>query len=84
MADRIQPPRCADCGTTPTLCSSCGDYQCRCPVPWLVSRKQRVRIVPRVHYDKLGKPYRSRFIGSAPDESTYRAEIEELIEAPFS
>ena len=54
---RIKPANCSVCGREPWLCESCGDYQCGCPLPWLVQRTKNHRIVPRVHYDKSGKRY---------------------------
>lgn len=82
LTRRVIPDICHTCGTHPTECQSCGDYQCKCLVPWLlVSEEEKTwgkrpaRIIPRVHYDKKGKAYEMRFSDgythsayAAPDE----------------
>lgn len=55
--DRITPPRCEDCGRDPWVCESCNDYQCACPLPWMLLLKKRPKFMLRVHYDKMGNPY---------------------------
>lgn len=52
------PPICVTCGTTLTDCPSCGDFQCRCKVPWAAQmRPADRRLAPRQHYDKDFRPY---------------------------
>lgn len=73
---RIIPILCPFCETTPTLCGSCGDYQCRCVVPWLGQRSKGKKILVRVHYDISGKPYRPQFLGGY--EEDYPTDDEDL------
>lgn len=94
MITRIQPPVCTKCGAKPWLCESCGDYQCRCIVPWLAvilkeareKGKRGPRILVHVHYDKLGQPYPAQFIDGYEFED-YPSEEDDmswLIEGGFS
>ena len=80
---RVQPPRCELCGATPTLCGSCGDYACRCPLPWMAINRKKYKIIPRVHYQRNGRPYPppAGFDPSYPDED---ADIKWLIEGGFT
>ena len=77
LRERIQPPRCTGCDSLPQICSICGDYQCRCIVPWLARlRTKKRRITVRIHYSRNGKPYAPHFIDGYLD-TPYPDEEEE-------
>jgi hypothetical protein len=61
---RVKPPTCSVCGREPWICPTDGDYQCACLNPYMMRlpREKRPKIIPRVHYDKTGKPYKAQFI----------------------
>ena len=87
---RVQPGRCAKCDTVPTICNTCGSYQCRCILPWILAslkgkkNHRRKPILIRVHYDHAGLPYREQFIDGYRDmgypvgEEDLRSLIEEV------
>lgn len=90
--DRVRPQKCPDCGYWPSQCLTCGDFACRCPVPWLVltpqdkaKGKKPEKYIPRQHYDHDGKPYKSAFLDGYVQESYPTAEEESkwLIEGGF-
>lgn len=77
MTNRVTPPRCTTCSRDPWLCPSCGDFQCACPNPYLVQLTNPPRLIPRVHYQKNGKPYPMQYVDGY-EPGPYPTEEEDL------